>query len=132
MDKHNNIVFFDGICNLCNASIDFIVRHEKGNQLKFASLQSEIANQYLTPENREQLQTIQFFHQNKTYTKSTAVLKISKHLKFPWNLGIIFLIIPKFIRDFVYDLVATNRYKWFGQKNTCRIPTEEERGKFLG
>ena len=129
--KH--IVFFDGVCNLCNGFVDWALRRDIKHQLFFSALQGQTAkeNNIRLPENSKD-QSIYFYTADKVlYSKSTAVLKICKVLKFPYNLAPVFLIIPKFLRDFIYEQVAKNRYRFFGKKDTCRLPTQEERAHFL-
>lgn len=130
---NKQIIFFDGICNLCNSSVDFFVRNsKKSKRFYIASLQSKTAAQLIEQHEITDLpDSILFYYRGKFHYKSTAVLLIAKFLKFPLNLLVIFFIIPRFIRDWIYDGVAKNRYKWFGQKNTCRIPTTEEQDFFL-
>lgn len=127
------VVLFDGVCNLCNSSVDFLVRNEKGNQLRFASLQSEIGQEIIATSKLDTIpDSILLYHKGELKYKSQAILSICKYLKFPWSFGIIFKIAPSFISDLVYDWVARNRYSWFGKKESCRIPTQEEIDKFLG
>jgi len=128
-----NIVLFDGICNFCNSSVNFIMDHDEENYFKFAAIQSEPGQELmkkfgLDPVN---LTTFIFVQGDKYYTKTTAALKVAKHLGFPWNLSYIFIIVPPFIRNITYNIIAKYRYKWFGKKDACRIPTPEEREKFL-
>jgi len=129
------IILFDGVCNLCNTSVNFILKKDVHNKFLFTSLQSDAAKNLLLQFDdkiiKNNLDSILLIHKNKIYNKSTAVLYILKSLHFPYNLGFIFIIIPKFIRDYIYDVIARNRYKWFGRKETCRIPTKEELNKFL-
>lgn len=130
--ENKNIIFFDGICTLCNSSIDFFVKNAKDKSFYIASLQGETAQKTLFKNGEQDIpDSIILYTQNKIYYKSSAVLRISKYLKFPLNILPVFFIIPKFIRDWVYDYIAKNRYKWFGQKNTCRIPNENEKDFFL-
>ncbi|MGB0850662.1 MAG: thiol-disulfide oxidoreductase DCC family protein [Bacteroidia bacterium] len=129
----DDVVLFDGVCTLCNSSVDFIVRHEKGDRLLFASLQSDVGKQIIANSGLDEVpDSILFYTDKELYSKSTAVLKIAKHLSRPFSLAQIFIVVPKPFRDVVYDWIAKNRYQWFGKKETCRIPTPEERAKFLG
>lgn len=127
------VVLFDGVCNLCNASVDFIIRRDRKGRLRFAALQSEAAKTFLgnleIPKSLPD--SILFYENEKLYSRSAAVLRIASYLGFPWVLAKIFIIIPAFVRDAVYDFVARNRFRWFGKKETCRMPTQEERGRFL-
>ena len=133
LNKNNPLVLFDGVCNLCNASVDFIIERERTNVLRFASLQSEIGNEVKTRFAKSELpDSIVLLDDGKLYTQSTAVLRLTKYLRFPYPLLQILLIFPLFLRNGVYSFIAANRYKWFGKKETCRMPTTEEKEKFLG
>ncbi len=127
------ILLFDGVCNVCNASVDFVLKNDKSKSIMFASLQSENGKELLEKYglNSNELSTVVLIHKNHSYTKSSAVIQTAKIMGFPWNLSVIFFIIPKFIRDFLYTQFAANRYKWFGKKETCRMPTPEEKTRFL-
>jgi len=132
--RHKDIIFFDGVCNLCNASINYIIRHDKENRYVFSSLQSEFAKKTLKefPVNNEDLESIVLLtSEKKLFSKSTAALKIASQLGFPRNLLSGFLIIPNVIRNWVYDFIAKNRYKWFGKLDVCMIPTPELQEKFI-
>ncbi|MGQ0827387.1 MAG: thiol-disulfide oxidoreductase DCC family protein [Bacteroidota bacterium] len=133
MSNNTSIILFDGICNLCNSSINFVIRHDKKNQFRFATLQSETGKKLLQKFNINTITTDSFIliENNKAYTKSTAALRTSKKLDKLYPLFYSFIIIPAFIRNFAYDLIARNRYKWFGKKDQCMIPTDELRSKFL-
>jgi predicted DCC family thiol-disulfide oxidoreductase YuxK len=127
------IIFFDGICNLCNASVDFVMRHDKQYRFKFASLQSKIAKDMLLEKgiNLDDLESIILYKKGQIKQKSNAVLSIAWTLGFPFSLGYVFKLIPRFLRNYVYDVIARNRYKWFGKKSICRLPTPEEQKSFL-
>lgn len=128
------ILFFDGICNLCNSSVQFIIKKDKKNQFKFASLQSNLGQNFLMERNLplNKLDSLILYEpETAYYTKSTAVLKIAAILGFPYNLLYIFMIFPKFLRDPVYSFIAKNRYRWFGKKDSCMIPSPELKEKFL-
>ena len=126
------VVLFDGVCILCNASVDFIVRHEKDDELKFASLQSDFGKSLIKKTGIETVpDSILFYCKGELFTKSKAVLHVCRYLTFPLNLLRIFTIIPTSLADLIYEWIAKNRYKWFGKKETCRIPTAEEQNKFL-
>ena len=128
-----NIVFFDGVCVLCNASVDFLIRKDKKGILKYASLQSDLARKALSEDIflKAGLDTVIFLSDGKITDQSTAILKILGHLPFPWSLAVIFLPVPKFIRNFVYRIIARNRYKWFGKRETCRMPDETTKDRIL-
>ena len=127
------IVLFDGFCNLCNHSVQFIIKHDAKKQLKFASLQSDIAKGLLKKHGIEEpdLNSIVFIDEKRLYTKSTAALKIAKYLDKGWFLLPLLMIIPQFIRDVVYRFIAKYRYKWFGKQDSCMIPSEEQKELFL-
>jgi predicted DCC family thiol-disulfide oxidoreductase YuxK len=126
------VIYFDGICNLCNASINFIIKRDPKGHYKFASLQSEYAVENLPDELTRvgQLPTLVLIDKN-IKTRSTAALTIAKHLSGLWPLIYIFIILPPFIRDFFYDLIAKNRYKLFGKRDHCMIPTPELKDRFM-
>ena len=129
----DNVVLFDGVCNLCNSSVDFIVRHERSNTLKFASLQSKVGKRIVLESGLEEVpDSILFYRGGKLYVRSTAVLMVAGFLSFPWMLAVVFRIFPRVLRDAAYKTIADNRYKWFGKRDTCRVPTSAEQAKFLG
>lgn len=127
------IILFDGVCNFCNASVNFVIRRDQHDRFRFAPLQSAVGQalqeQYQLDPNT--LSTFILVDNGKVYTKSTAALKVARRLGFPVNLGYLFIILPPFLRNAVYDLVAKNRYKWFGKKETCMVPDERVRRKFI-
>ena len=129
--ENQKIVFFDGVCSLCNFAVDFITQRNPQRTLKIASLQGETAQKMLDEELRSVLSSLVYFENGKIYTHSDAALRICKDLSFPWNLFPILLLVPRFLRDFVYKLIARNRYKMFGKRDTCRLPTKEEASYFL-
>lgn len=127
------VIFFDGVCNLCNASVQFIVNRDKAEVFKFASLQSEFAQVELFDEASEKrhFQSLVLRIENQLLTKSTAALTIARKLSGGWPLLYAFIILPKFIRDPVYDVIARNRYKWFGKRNECMIPSPALKKRFI-
>jgi len=128
-----SIILFDGVCNLCNSSVNFILKHDKKKRFIFTSLQSDVAKEILLqfPTKYLNLDSIILIENGKVYEKSTAALKILKHLYNGYQLLYAFIIIPKFIRDWVYIIIAQNRYKWFGKKEECMLPTSEIKSRFL-
>ncbi len=130
--KHK-IILFDGVCNLCNTSVNFVIRKDKKDCFRFAALQSDIGKEYTAKYNINSIETdsILLVDKDKVYLKSTAALHIVKSLSGGYPLFYGFIIIPAFIRNWVYDYVATNRYKWFGKKESCMIPTPELKAKFM-
>jgi len=128
-----NIVLFDGICNLCNHVVDFLIDKDSKKRFRFASLQSDIGQKIVKKFNLSTIEvnTIILVEGEKCYTKSTAVLRIAKMLKAPWPILFGFIIIPRFLRDALYNIISKRRYRWFGKMDKCSIPTEELRDRFL-
>ncbi len=131
MSTHLAIILFDGVCNLCNSSVSFIIKHDKKNYFRFAALQSEKGKDLLKTLNVDVNNSMVLIENDKVYIKSAAALRIVKHLNGFYPLIYFFIIVPSPIRNFIYDFIARNRYKWFGKKETCMIPTEKLRSKFL-
>lgn len=128
------IVLFDGVCNLCDSAVQFIIKHDKKDNFRFASLQSEtgkklVEERGLDPEEIDSI--ILIVPGVAYYRKSTAALEISRDLSGGYSLLKNFLVIPSNLRDGIYDYVAKNRYKWYGKKEHCMIPTPELKSKFL-
>ncbi|MFS0674741.1 thiol-disulfide oxidoreductase DCC family protein [Ornithinibacillus sp. 179-J 7C1 HS] len=126
------IILFDGVCNFCNSSVQFIIKRDTKGLFKFSSLQSQIGEQLLD-ENKipNNLDSFIYLEGDKVYDRSTAVLKVCKGLKGLWKLLYVFIVVPKPIRDMAYSYFAKNRYKWFGKRDACMIPTPEQRERFL-
>ncbi|MFN7729866.1 MAG: thiol-disulfide oxidoreductase DCC family protein [Bdellovibrio sp.] len=124
------IVFFDGVCHLCNGFVDWIVARDQGQKILFAPLQGETAAQNLTQDQRQALESVLVLSQGRILSKSSAVLLILEHLPGYYWTGL-FQIVPLFLRDLVYDFVARNRYRWFGKSETCRLPTPDEKQVLL-
>lgn len=127
-----DIILFDGVCNFCNAAINFVIDHDVERRFRFASLQSDIGQRILT-ENRRSVSdfdTVLLIREGKVYEKSTAALEIARYLR-GWTWLYAFRFFPRFIRDAVYNLIAKNRYRIFGKSESCRIPTPEERSLFI-
>lgn len=133
METTNPILLFDGVCNLCNQSVQFIIKHDKQGLFRFAALQSDIGKAMLEKHQLplDNLDTVVLIMNGKAYTRSSAALQVLRQLGFPWSLMTAFLILPKRFRDLVYDFIAKNRYRWFGQQESCMMPTAELRGRFL-
>lgn len=126
----NHIVYFDGVCNLCNRSVQLILKNDTAGRLKFAPLQGETAKN-IRQRLPEKTDSIVLESGGKLFVKSTAVLKIAGMLRFPFPLFSVFLIIPAFIRNFCYDRIAANRYRWFGKKDACMVPDPSLQSRFL-
>ena len=127
------ILFFDGVCNLCNSSVQFIIRRDRNERFLFASLQSEKAKKTLPAKYRveDDLKSLVLKDGDRLKTKSSAALTIARDLSGLWPFLYLLMIIPKALRDFVYDLIARNRYNWFGKKDACMIPTTDLKSRFV-
>lgn len=123
------IVLFDGVCNLCNGAVQFIIERDKHQQFRFASLQSGFGQQY--QQQVGEVDSILLVDHGKIYQKSSAALRIARKLDGLWPMLFILIIIPPFIRDFVYDIIARNRYRLFGKKESCWLPTPDLKALFL-
>ncbi|MEO6404185.1 MAG: thiol-disulfide oxidoreductase DCC family protein [Ferruginibacter sp.] len=132
MNEHP-IILFDGICNLCNQAVQFVIKQDKKSIFKFASLQGHHGQHLLKQYHLSQddFNSFVLISNNKLYTRSAAALKIARHLTSPANLLYGFIIVPAFIRNAVYNIIAKNRYRWFGKKDECMIPTPELKERFL-
>jgi predicted DCC family thiol-disulfide oxidoreductase YuxK len=133
--ENKQLILFDGVCNLCNSSVLFVIKRDKNNTFLFAPLQSDIGNEIMKSFNIDQNQVDSILlydpKHKRLRIKSSAALHIAKKLGFPINLLVVFLIVPNFIRNWVYDYVAKNRYKWYGKREACMIPTPELQAKFI-
>lgn len=125
------VIFFDGYCGLCNGFVDFMLKIDKKGVFKFSPLQSDFAKKHLPAEDIEQLKSVVLLIDDKSYRKSEAVLLALSHLGGSWSLLKQLNVIPTGLRDAGYELVAANRYKIFGKRDTCRLPTAEERERFI-
>jgi predicted DCC family thiol-disulfide oxidoreductase YuxK len=131
--QEHPIILFDGVCNFCNGAINFIIKQDKKRIFRFAALQSEIGQQLLKQHNLSptELDSFVVIDQGKAYKKTTAALHLYPKFGGAWKLSKGLWIVPQFIRDFFYDIIAKNRYRWFGKKDACMIPTPEIRSLFL-
>ena len=132
--KQKKLILFDGVCNLCNSSVQYVIKRDKKEQFLFTALQSDTGKQILNQYKIDtaKIDSILLYTPEKGINyKSTAALKVATSLGFPVNLMAIFFIVPTFIRNWVYDLIAKNRYKWYGKKESCMIPTPELKNRFL-
>ena len=126
-----NLVFFDGLCGLCDRTVSLLLREDKYDVLQFAPLQGETAASVLPAADLTNPETIVFYSDGKFYRKSDAILEILKRMGGFWRLAAVFRFIPRSLRDRLYLFVARNRIRWFGKKDSCRMPTAAERGKLL-
>jgi len=127
------VIIFDGVCNLCNGSVQFVIKRDPQHRFRFASLQSDYGQQVLAQHHlpTNTFNSFLLLDDGKLYTKSTAALRVFRHMKGIWPLLYGFSIVPKFIRNGVYNWIARNRYKWFGKQEACMIPTPELKQLFL-
>lgn len=134
VEQSKKIILFDGVCNLCNNSVQFVIKRDVNDVFQFAALQSETGKKLLTERNidTQEVDSIILIEPNVAYyTKSTAALEIGKHLKGLKAISSILLWLPEALRNIVYDFIARNRYKWYGKKDNCMIPSEELKSKFI-
>ena len=128
------VVLFDGVCNLCNGTIRFIIERDPQARFQFATLQSPAAAALIGAHiDRASLpDSVVLVDAGRVHVRSTAALRIARQLRFPWPLAWIFIVVPRPIRDWVYDVIARHRYRWFGRRDECMVPTPELRNRFLG
>ena len=129
-DQLQRVIFFDGVCGLCNAWVDFILKRDRAGIFSFAPLQGNYAKE-MEPEASKNLNTMIYFVSGQRYYRTGAILRILRDLGGIWYLVWVFWFVPFFIRDFLYGLIARNRYRIFGKKENCRIPTPKEKVRFL-
>ena len=131
MDKP--ILLFDGVCNLCNSSVQTLIKMDKTGKFRLASLQSEVGQALLEKFSlpKEELSSVVLIDKEKAYLRSDVPLEVLRKLGSGWQFFYVFKIIPKFLRDTIYNFIAQNRYRWFGKEEACMIPTAEVRGRFL-
>ncbi|GAA4281826.1 thiol-disulfide oxidoreductase DCC family protein [Gaetbulibacter aestuarii] len=128
------LILFDGVCNLCNSSIQYVIKYDKKNQFMFTALQSNTGKALIERFNIDTQKTdsvLLYTPEKGLDYKSTAALKVAYRLGFPHALWCVFFIVPTFLRNWIYDFIARNRYKWFGKKAECMVPTPELKAKFL-
>jgi len=133
MSQSSPILLFDGVCNLCNSSVQFVLDRNKKENIQFASLQSDFGQKMLSEINlpADYTSSLVLIEEGKSYVKSDAALQLAKHLNGLWKIGSVLMFFPKFIRNPVYDWIAKNRYKWFGKKEVCWIPEKKWQPRFL-
>jgi predicted DCC family thiol-disulfide oxidoreductase YuxK len=131
--SNKHIILFDGVCNLCNSSVQFVIKHDKKNVFSFASLQSELGQQLLAGQEQlpEDLDSIVYFDGKKAFIKSRAILRIFRKLGGLWLIAMVFWLVPRVFRDVIYDWIARKRYVWFGKKEACMIPTPGLKERFI-
>ncbi len=131
---NENVILFDGYCGLCNRFVDFIIKQDTKRKIKFASLQSNFGQSVLKKHfssNQKFPDSVVLVTGEIVYTHSTAALHVFRLMGIPWNLLYAFIIIPAFVRDGIYNFIAANRYKWFGKRKECRVPSKAEQERFI-
>ena len=133
MSNQSPVILFDGVCNLCNGSVQFVLLRDKAGYFKFTSLQSEAGQALLEKFNlpKEEYNSFILVEGDQIFFRSTAALRVAKKLDGPWKALYVFNIIPAFIRDGVYNFIAKNRYRFFGKRETCMLPRPEWKSRFL-
>jgi predicted DCC family thiol-disulfide oxidoreductase YuxK len=128
-----SIILFDGVCNYCNSMVNFVIQQDKNKKFKFAALQSEAGQKILQKCSlpTQDFDSFILIENGKVFKSSTAGLKVLNKLPVYWKWSQVFWIVPKFLRDAVYNVIAKNRYKWFGRKETCMIPSPQVKERFL-
>ena len=133
MNRDQPVILFDGVCNFCNAIINFIIRQDKKRIFLYATLQSNAGKRILEESKfpTDIFESFLLLDKGKLYSKSAASLRLYNYLPWYWKWTQLFWIFPKFIRDWVYDIIAKNRYKWFGKREECMVPSSELKERFL-
>lgn len=127
----NPIILFDGMCNLCTGSVQFVIKRDKKKIFRFASLQSDIGQQLTAGvQTAAVMDTFMLYKNGKLYTRSTAALLVAKELSGVWPALSLLMVVPPVLRDSAYNMVAKNRYRWFGKKNECWLPTPDLKERF--
>ena len=131
--QFNSVILFDGVCNLCNGAVQFVIKRDRSARFRFAALQSAAAAPLLAAAGSRQPlpDSIVLVEDGRVWTRSTAALRIARGLTFPWSAAYALIAVPRPLRDWVYDLVAKNRYGWFGRRDSCMVPTPALRARFL-
>lgn len=134
LPKNKKIILFDGVCNLCDAAVQFVIKYDKKDEFRFVTLESELGQKILIHIgiSTTNIDSIILYNPGIAYYyKSTAALEIARNLGGFFHFGTVFVIIPTRIRNYLYDYIAKNRYKWYGKKETCMLPSTENKSKFL-
>jgi len=132
-NEQRAILLFDGVCNLCHGAVRFIAERDDAGRFAFAPLQSELGRRLLRENGlpEDTLDTVVLLEQGRAHLRSDAMLRVMRGLRAPWPLASAALVLPRFLRDAVYRFIARNRYRWFGRKGSCPVPTPEQRARFL-
>ena len=129
-----SVVLFDGVCNLCNAAVRFVIERDPSARFRFAPLDSAAARTLLQTARAPAAlpDSIVLVDEEGVFTRSDAALRIARRLTFPWPLAYVFILVPRVLRDALYEWIARHRYSWFGRRDTCMVPTPELKRRFLG
>lgn len=127
------VILFDGVCNLCNSAVQFVIKHDPDAYFSFAALESNFGQELLKKHslNTKDFDSFVLYENDKVYIKSSAALRLTKKLRFPFPLLYPLLLIPAFLRNLIYDFIARNRYRWFGKKDSCMLPSPELKDRFI-
>ena len=125
------MLLFDGVCTLCNGFVQFVIERDPAGRFQFAPLQSDAAARLLGVAPPPWPDSLVLLEDGRRFTRSTAALRVARGLRFPWPLAYVFVAVPRPVRDWVYDAVARNRYRWFGRRDVCMVPTPDLRSRFL-
>ncbi|MGH7214276.1 MAG: thiol-disulfide oxidoreductase DCC family protein [Tepidisphaeraceae bacterium] len=127
------VILFDGVCNFCNGSVNFVIDRDPKSYFRFAALQSAPARELLRAHDlpADDLKSMVLVEDGRAYTRSDAAFRIMRHLRLPWKLLSALLLVPRPLRNWGYNIIARNRYRWFGKTDACRVPTPEIAGRFL-
>ncbi len=125
------ILIFDGYCNFCNGFVDFVIKRDPLKNIHFTASQEKTGKKLLKQFKVKKYESLILVEGDHYSEKSTATLRLLKYLRFPWPLFYVFIIVPTFIRDAIYDIIGKHRYQWFGKRTTCRVPSKEEQSRFL-
>jgi predicted DCC family thiol-disulfide oxidoreductase YuxK len=127
------VILFDGVCNLCNGFVQFLIERDPKRRYRYASLQSETGQALMRSAGlpADEINTVVLMEEGKAYTHSDVALRVARHMVGLWPLATVLYIVPKFLRDAIYNWVARNRYRWFGKKEACMVPTPELKSLFL-
>jgi predicted DCC family thiol-disulfide oxidoreductase YuxK len=133
VESSGHVVLFDGVCNLCNGWVRFVMRRDPRRRFRFASLQSTFGAESLRRHGLpdDYLGSILLLADGVLYARSDAVLRIAGQLRWPWPVLCVFVVVPRVVRDIVYDWVARNRYRWFGKRESCLLPNAQDAARFL-
>lgn len=126
-----SVLLFDGVCNLCNGFVRFVIARDSADQFQFAPLQSKAARRLLQGVKEPLPDSIVLVDNGQLFIRSAAALRVARGLSFPWSLAYAFMAVPRPVRDWVYDIVASHRYHWFGRRDVCMVVTPELRSRFL-